>query len=102
MLSRTVSVLRNKNKREKQDKMRKRQSLASMQLESAYRAKLYDDMRLVSLMLEDQAVEGIKVTVANNYLSQFMKAIYAEEMSEFSISQIDNTTFEIGRKLINF
>lgn len=101
-MSRVTQVLRNKNKREKADKQKKRQDMAAMQLEAAYRAKLFDDMKMISLMLEDEEVDTVQIEVPAVYLSQFMKAIYGEEMVEYSINQIDTNVFEIGRKLINF
>lgn len=101
-MSRVSQVIRNKNRREKADKQKKRQDMAAMQLEAAYRAKLFDDMKLVGLMLEDEEVESVKMEVPAVYLSQFMKAIYGEEMVEYSINQVDTNVFEIGRKLINF
>lgn len=101
-MSRVTQVLKNKNKREKADKQKKRQDMAAMQLESAYRAKLYDEMRRIDLMLEDENVDTVRIEVPPNYLSQFTKAMYAEEMSEYSISQIDTNIFDVGRKIINF
>lgn len=101
-MSKVIQVIKNKNKREKLDKQRKRQDMASMQLESAYKAKLYDSMGVINLILGDMNVNTVIIDVPSKYLSQFMKAIYSEEMSEYSITQLDSNKFEIGRKLINF
>ncbi len=101
-MSRVLNVLKNKNKREKINKQRKRQVLASMQLESAYRAKLYDDMEVVRVMLDDNNVESVIIEVPKAYISQFMKAMYGDEMAWCNISQIDANTFEIGRKMVSF
>lgn len=101
-MSRTGQVIRNKNKREKADRQRKRQRLGAMQLESAYRSKLYYEMQLVKLVLSDYEVSGVKIEIPDKYLTEFMKAMYAEEMAEYSIEQIDSNKFIIGRQIVDF
>ena len=101
-LSRIGQVIKNKNRREKADRLRKRQKMAAMQLEAAYRAKLNDDMKQVSILLEDEEVDTVRIEIPDQLLSQFLKAMYAEEMAEYSITQVGANTFEIGRQMINF
>lgn len=101
-MSKIIQVIKNKNKREKLDRQRKKQDMAYMQLESAYKAKLYDSLDIINLLLGDMEVAKVIIEVPSKYLSQFMKAIYSEEMSEYSILQLDSNKFEIGRKIINF
>lgn len=101
-MSKVGQVLKNKNKREKEFKQKKNQELSDMRLESAYRSKLYEEMRKIDILLEDETVESVIVDVPNNFLSQFLKAIYSEEMSEYTVIQKDTNKFSIGRKIVNF
>lgn len=102
MGSRIISVIKNKNKREKLDRQRKRQDMMSLQLESAYKAKLYDSMRIIDVIFEDLETNSVIIEVPDKYTSQFMKAIYSDEMVEYTIVQIEGSKFEIKRKLIEF
>lgn len=102
IVSRISQVIKNKNRREKADRLRKRQKMAAMQLEAAYRSRLNDDMRQIKTLFEDEEVDTVRIEVPEKLLSQFLKAIYAEEMAEYSISQVGVNTFDIGRKMVNF
>lgn len=97
-----MSVIRNKNKREKEARARKRQDLAAIQAETAFKAKLHDDMKYIDVMLQDEEVDKVCIVIPKKYLSNFLKSIYSEEMAQYSINQLDTDKFEIGRKIITF
>lgn len=101
-MSMTSQVIKNKNRREKEAKTKRAQEISDMKVESAYRSKLYAEMQRIDLLFDDPDVEGVTVTVPQKYLSHFLKAIYSEEMSEYTVIQKDATVFRISRKVVNF
>ena len=100
-MSRTMNVIRNKNKREAEEKLNRKQGLEDMRLEAAFRAKLSSDMQCIDVMLEDDDVEAVIVTIPAKYISQYQKAIYSEEMAGYEIKQLDADKFEVGRKILD-
>lgn len=101
-MSRISQVIKNKNRREKLARDSRKQELKDMQLNSAYKAKLYEIVSMIEILFEDEEVERIRVEIPEAHLSKFMKAMYSEEMAIFEITQIDNRVFDIGRKVVNF
>lgn len=103
MLERTMSVLRNKNKREKEDRNRRKQELMSVQNEAAFKAKLYDDLKKdIDIVLKDNQVKSVIVSIPTKHLGSFMKAIYSEEMLQYNVEQTEENKFEISKKTIRF
>lgn len=101
-MSRTLNVIKNKNKREREARLKNRQNLEAIKTEAAFRAKLHDDMKCIDVMLQDEEVDTVCVEIPKQHLSNFMRVIYSEEMAQYSINQIDTDKFEIGRKVITF
>lgn len=101
-LSRVSQVIKNKNRREKLARNARNQELRDMQMDSAYRAKLYEILSNIEILLSDEEVDRVRIEVPDAHLSKFMKAIYGEEMAIFEIIQVDNNIFDIGRKIVNF
>lgn len=97
-----MSVLKNKNRVGKENKRRRADELQKLKSEAVYRAKLSEDIKIIQMMLEDEDVDGIVISIPQQHKSKFLKAMYHEEMQEFSIRQIDGDRFRIERKLINF
>ena len=98
----TSDIIKNKNKRARESRNRREQELRDMRVESAYRYSLHDSMKLIDLMLDDDSVRAVEVQIPKKHLSQFLKAIYFEEMADYTIVQLDADKFSIGRKVINF
>jgi predicted DNA binding CopG/RHH family protein len=102
-MSRTLDVIRNKNKREKEAKARRKQDLVNIQVEAAFKAKLYADVKKdLDIILSDENVDKVCIEVPKQHLAKFMKAIYSEEMVQYNITQLDTNKFEVGRKMITF
>lgn len=101
-MSRISQVIKNKNRREKLARDSKKKELRDMQLDSAYRAKLYEIVTMIEILLDDEEVDKIRIQVPNAHLSKFMKAIYGEEMAIFEVIQVENNVFDIGRKVVSF
>lgn len=101
-MSRILSVLKNKNSIEKRDKQRRREELNNLRTEAAFRARLHDDMKIIDLILSDEAVDHVIIEVPKASTTKFMRAIYGEEMAQYNIIQLNEQRFEIGRKMVNF
>jgi hypothetical protein len=87
-MSRTSEVLKNKNKVEK----------------SAFKAKLYDELKHVEVILQDADVDAVIVTVPKTSLPQFTASIYSEDLAGYDIEQVEDEAdkFLIRRKFISF
>lgn len=101
-MSRIISVLKNRNRRERQIRQQQKQALETVRMEMAYKARLHEDLKLVEMILADENVKNVKVTIPQKQVTQFMRALYGEEMAEYDILQVAGDTFEIGRKIIPF
>lgn len=101
-MSMTSEVIKNKNRREREARNRREQEIRDMRVESAYRYALHNSMSLIDLLLDDEEVRSVEVKIPQQHLSQFLKAIYYEEMADYTIVQLDADRFSIGRKLVNF
>lgn len=100
-MSRISGVLKNRNRVEREDRQRRMAEINAMKTETAYRAKLSEDMQTVMTVLDDPAVESVRITVPGKSMTQFMKAMYSEEMADYQIVQ-DGDSFIITRRVINF
>ena len=101
-MSRISSVIKNKNKIEKEYRKKRSEDLSNLRADAMYRTKLNEDLRYIRLILEDEEVKSIIIAIEERLIYQFLKMMYVEEMAEYSITQVDNTHFRIGRKVINF
>lgn len=97
-----VEAIKNKNSLERKYRLRKREELTNLKIESAYKAKLYDELKLIEALLNDDRVESVVIQVPKQHITKFTRAIYSEELMQYSIMQLDEYTFEIGRKIVNF
>ena len=101
-MSRISSVLKNKNKVERLEKQRRENELTRLKLETAYTAKLNEELRVLDTILTDTEVDKVIIEIPKDLLTMFTRAIYREEMTQYNIIQTGEYTFEIGRKIINF
>lgn len=101
-MSKIMTVIRNKNKIERVEKQRRREELNNLRSEAIYRARLHEDLKLIDAILSDEEVDKVIVEIPQQYMAKFLRAIYGEDMAEYSIEQLDSQTFAIGRRIINF
>ena len=100
---RTLEVIKNKNAVEKKNKHRRNEEMQSLKFESAYKARLHYNMKLVDLILSDSEVESVTITIPEKFISSFSRAIYTiEEMANYNILDVGPNTFKISNKIINF
>jgi hypothetical protein len=101
-MSKIVRVLRNKNKLERREKARRSEDLARLKSETAFTARLNDEMKVIDAILRDPEVDKVVIEIPDKQLTLFSRAIYREEMTQYSIIQVGDNTFEVGRRIINF
>jgi len=101
MMSQIVRVLKNKNRIDKEARKRRNTEIRRMKEEAMYRNRLNEDMKVIKMILEDESVSHVVVSLNDKLLSMFLKFIYMEEFADYSVVQIDNNHYSIGRKIIN-
>ena len=104
MLSRTLNVIHNKHKVDKALQARHKNELLNVKQQSAYKARLYDELKHVEVMLQDPDVDAVIVEIPQKMLPQFSAAIYAEDLASYDVQQMDNQAnkFYIRRKFVAF
>lgn len=101
-MSRLLSVIKSKNRIAKAVKKRRNEEISNMRALSMYKVKLIDDLKIVKMMLDDNEVDSVTIKIPKEQLNFFLKAMYSEELNEYSITQEDADLFSIGRKEINY
>lgn len=101
MFRRLKQVVKNKNRIQKITKQRRIDEINSMRSEAIFRASLAEDLKIVSLILDDPEVEDITITTAKTDIGKLTSAMYSPDMGEYSVVQ-NGELFRIGRKIINF
>ena len=103
-MSRTSEVLKNKNKTEKARKARRKTEIASLRSRSAFKARLYADLKHIDVILEDSDVDAVIITVPDKSLAMFNTALYSEDLVGYNIEQSEDNPnkFYIRRKYIAF
>lgn len=97
-----METLRNKNKVEKLEKQRRDSELTRLKTETAYVAKLNDELRIINAVFSNDDVERVVIEIPKEATTMFTRSIYREEMTQYNIIQVGENRFEIGRKIINF
>lgn len=103
-MSRISEVIQNKNKVEKLRRTRRKDDMDTLRQESAFKAKLYEDMKRVAYLLEQDEVESVTIEIPSIYQIQFSNAIYSADLAEYNIEQAEGkaNVFYIRRKFIAF
>ena len=103
-MSRISETLRNKHKIETARKIRRKNELANLRSTSAYKAKLYDELKHIDTMLEDDDIEAVIITIDDKMLAQFNTALYSEDLVGYDVKQDSRipNKFYIRRKYVAF
>lgn len=99
-----MDVIKNKNRVERLRKDRRKDDMAAMKMESAFRARLYSELRKVDILFSKDEVESVIVNVPDKFLAKFSAAIYSEDLAQYDITQVDGkaNSFNIKRRFISF
>ena len=101
MFERLQSVMRNKDRVERERKKRRRAEVQEMQSDSLFRARLTADLKTVSLLLMDKDIASVVVTAEDASLDRLAAAMYDSEMAEYEVVK-DGRNYEIRNKTVDF
>ena len=103
-MSRIVEVIRNKNRVERNKKIRQRQEMESMKSEALFRARIHDEFNRIGVLLDSDEIDSVIIEVGGKNIGKFGGAIYSTDLTEFDIEQVHNepNKFIIRKKFITF
>lgn len=103
-MSRLGEVIKNKNKVEKLRRTRRRNEIARLRAQTAFKARLYDELKHVDILLDDENIDAVIITVPEAMQSPFGTALYSEDLVDYDISQVEGTAdkFYVRKKYIAF
>ena len=103
-MSRIGEVLKNKNKVEKLRVARRKDDLSSMKMDSAFSARLYDELKKIEILFEKDEIESLFITIPDIFQSKFMGAIFTDTLAGYDIKQVEGSSseFQVRRKFIAF
>lgn len=103
-MSKIQEVLKNKNRVEKLRTARRKEELARIKTDSLFKARLFENVKELEMLLDSIDVGGIVVEVPDNSLGKFGAAIYSTELADYDIRQVDGiyNQFIIRKKFIEF
>lgn len=92
-------VIKEKGRLEKAERKRRESELRDIRKQTMYRSKMYNNMREIRMLLSDDQVEAVTVQVDQKDMTEFMREVYGDEMSEYSVS-VDGNTAVIKRRML--
>lgn len=103
-MSRVSEVLKNRNRVEKTQKARRKEELNDLRIRSAFKARLYDELKKIDILLDSDEIKSIVISIPENFMSQFGEAIYSEDLAEYDIQQVEGSPnlFSVRHRIIQF
>lgn len=103
-MSRTSEVLKNKNRVEKTQRARRKEELNSLRMTSAFKARLYDELKKIDILLDSDEIDSVIIKIPDNFLSRFGEAIYSEDLAEYDIQQVAgvHNQFHVRHRYLQF
>lgn len=103
-MSRISEVLKNRNRVEKTQRARRKEELNSLKVSSAFKARLYDELKNIDVILDSDEVESVVIEIPDQFLAKFGEAIYSEDLAEYDIQQVEGVSnqFYVRHKFIMF
>lgn len=101
MLNRLRSVMKNKNRVQREHKQRRVDEISEMRADSIFRAKLATDLKLISLILMDDNIESIEVEASQENVTRLDSAMYSSEMAEYNVVK-NGERYIISSKEVSF
>lgn len=102
-MSMIMDVIHNKNKVQRAQSERRKQSMTELRNISAFKAALHDELANIGVILESPEVEYVVIEVADRYLAKFTGAIF-DSVTDFEITQVDGqpNRFIVKNKMVAF
>lgn len=103
-MSRVQEVLKNKNRVERTQRARRKEELNSLRVSAAFKARLYDELKRIDILLDSDEIDSVVITIPDVFLAKFGEAIYSEDLAEYDIQQVDGVPnqFYVKHKFIQF
>lgn len=103
-MSRIQEVLKNKNRVERTQRARRKEELNSLRISAAFKARLYDELKKIDLLLDSDEIDSVVITIPDVFLAKFGEAIYSEDLAEYDIQQVEGVPnqFYVKHKFIQF
>lgn len=101
-MSKLLYVLKNRDKYEKEEQIRREEEIRALKSEGRFRVALNKNLEVIRTVLDDPKVEYVDVTVYDKDLAMFGKALNFAEFQEFRCRQTgkDVNTFRFMRKTL--
>lgn len=103
-MSRIAEVIKNKNRVEKIRRGRRKDEMTAIRQESAFKVRLYDELRKIDVLFETEEVTSVIVEIPDEFLPKFGLVLYSEDLAEYIVTQVEGypNRFSIERKYIAF
>lgn len=99
MLDRLRSVMKNKNRVQREHKQRRVDEISEMKADSIFKAKLATDLKLISLILMDDNIENVEIEAGQENINRLDSAMYSSEMAEFNVVKQGERYFISSKEL---
>lgn len=101
-MSRIGDVLKNKNRVEKLNRQRQQEDMANIKREAKFKTALSNDLRHLEVLLDSEEVSSVVMEIPSEHLTQFTRALYSPELTDYEITQEDANRFRFKRKILRF
>ena len=103
-MSEFISVLKNKNRIEKAGRARRKSEIVKLRAQTAFKARLYDELRHIDIILEDKDVEAVVIVIPEAMQAYFSEALYSDDLVGYKIEQLPGASnkFRVEKKFISF
>lgn len=103
-MSRLIEVIKNKNKVDKAGRSRRKNEIIKLRAQTAFKARLYDELRHIDIILEDKDVEAVIITIPDEMQAYFSEALYSDDLVGYKIEQLPGASnkFRVEKKFISF
>lgn len=102
-MSRTLDVIRNRNKVEKELRKRKQNEIVRLRRSTSFRASASEFFKGLNALLEDETVENITIEIDDKDISNFGRIlIESHDLDAFDIKQVKGkpNQFIVSKKYI--
>lgn len=102
--NRTAQVIQNRNKAEKKRKKLREDEMQILNSQTAFKARLADDLKDIDFILSDPKISSVIVQVPEDKIAEFARSIHTEDLADYDVQQYENQAdmFKISKKLITF
>ena len=90
-MSRISETIKNKNKVEKARRALRKNELQNLRNRSAFKAKMYDELKHIEIILSDKNVDSVTLQIPDKYMSLFSMSIYSDELAGYDVVQSDSS-----------